>query len=317
LKFLESDYYVVGIDNLNDYYDVGLKKDRLKYLGLHFHNDSLTFTSSNPNFEFIHSSIESISTWNHICLDKKFDFVINLAAQAGVRKSLIDPHPYIYSNIVGFQNVIDFCVKESIPLLYASSSSVYGKSEQQPFEEDFDCNEPESLYAATKRANELFAYSYSKTKKLKAIGLRFFTVYGPWGRPDMAPMLFANAATSDRKICVFNNGNQFRDFTHISDIVNGIFLIAQQFNSIVEEAVILNIGRGEPVGLMDFIRNLENEFDIKYEIDYLPEQSGDVPLTFASTKLLSKLTGFSPKIDLKTGVKEFVDWYKNYYNSNI
>lgn len=315
LKFIESGCSVVGIDNMNDYYDVSLKIDRLKLLGVHFDPDTCSFSNfNNDKFKFIHSSIEADSTWSNIELNEPFDLVINLAAQAGVRKSLVDPHPYINSNIIGFQKVIDFCVRKSTPLIYASSSSVYGKSIKQPFEETFDCNEPESLYAATKRSNELIAYSYIKTHGLKSIGLRFFTVYGPWGRPDMAPMLFANSAISDKRISVFNNGNQSRDFTYISDIVDGIFLIAQKFDYVFNNAKILNIGRGTPVGLMDFIKFLEIEFNITYNLDFLPEQSGDVPITFASTSLLNSLTDFAPKIDLKTGIQLFVDWYKNYYN---
>ncbi len=316
-KFIENGFSVVGIDDLNDYYDVSLKIDRLKFLGVHFeHGMSSISTLYYERFKFIHASIEADATWNDIEFYAPFDLVINLAAQAGVRKSLVDPQPYINSNIIGFQKVIDFCVRKNIALIYASSSSVYGKSLKQPFEENFDCNEPESLYAATKRSNELVAYSYNKTHGLRSIGLRFFTVYGPWGRPDMAPMLFANSAITDKRISVFNNGNQFRDFTYISDIVEGIFLVAQMFDVVFLNARILNIGRGTPVALMDFIRFLEIEFDISYNLEFLPEQSGDVPLTFASTDLLKKLTGFSPKIDLGTGIHLFVDWYKTYYNHN-
>ena len=314
LKYIDSGCTVVGIDNLNDYYDVDLKIERLKILGINFDPVTSSSKSNNDKFIFIHASIEDYSTWSRQELSLSFDLVINLAAQAGVRKSLIDPDPYINSNIIGFQKVIDFCVRKELPLIYASSSSVYGKSTKQPFEENFDCNEPESLYAATKRSNEIIAYSYIKTHGLKSIGLRFFTVYGPRGRPDMAPMLFAKSAISDRRISVFNNGNQSRDFTYITDIVEGIFLIASKFDFVFANANILNIGRGAPVGLMDFIRNLEVEFDIAFDLEFLPEQPGDVPLTFASTTLLNKLTGFEPKVDLQTGIHLFVNWYKKYYN---
>lgn len=312
-RLLEKGNLVIGIDNLNNYYDVDLKKNRLKFLGINFTN-SIDYNHENPNFKFIYGSIENESTWdiiNNMAIN--FDFVINLAAQAGVRESLKNPKSYIFSNILGFQNVIMFCVNNNIRLLYASSSSVYGKSNIQPFEENFNCDSPESLYAATKRSNELVAYSYFCTHKLKSIGLRFFTVYGPWGRPDMAPMLFAKSATSNKKIKIYNNGNQMRDFTFISDIVDGIINILDQFDKVCSETMILNIGKGSPVGLMNFISYLEKEFQIEFIKEYLPEQPGDVPLTYASTKLLSRLTQFQPTISLDTGVKLFVEWYKKYH----
>ena len=312
--YLDEGHVVVGIDNLNDYYDPLLKVSRLLELGVIYDNTLVINLSNKYNFKFIKADISDWSSWE---LLKQFEItdVIHLAAQAGVRYSLINPNAYIQSNIVGFQFLLNFCSDLNISqILYASSSSVYGKNSIQPFVESEDCSMPESLYAATKRANELMAYSFFKTKGITSIGLRFFTVYGPWGRPDMAPMLFAKAALKSESIDIFNNGNQSRDFTYIDDITNGILLThkALKENKILG-AEVMNIGRGEPVELMVFIENLELLFNVKLYKNFKEAQLGDVTETYSNTSKLNNLTGYKPKVDLNVGLKYFVDWYKDYY----
>lgn len=312
--FLEKGYEVIGIDNLNDYYDPTLKVSRLEELGITYNSTFEINLSGKYNFKFFKGDISIWSSWETL---KKFGVtdIIHLAAQAGVRYSLQNPNSYIQSNIVGFQFLLNFCSDLNITkILYASSSSVYGKNSIQPFDEAEDCSEPESLYAATKRANELMAHSFFKTKGIASVGLRFFTVYGPWGRPDMAPMLFANAALNKDSINIFNNGMQSRDFTYIDDIINGIYLSYQALkeNKILG-AEVLNIGRGEPVKLMSFIENLEFLFDVKLNKNYKEAQLGDVVETYSNTNKLKNLTGYEPKVDLNIGLRYFVEWYKNYY----
>ncbi len=316
-RFIDEGHIVVGIDNLNDYYDPDLKINRLKELGIYYDNSSHEVYLSNMyNFKFIKGDISYWSSWEIL---KQFGItdVIHLAAQAGVRYSLENPNAYIQSNIVGFQFLLNFCSDLNISkVLYASSSSVYGKNSVQPFNELDDCSNPESLYAATKKANELMAYSYFKTKKISSVGLRFFTVYGPWGRPDMAPMLFAKAALKNETIDIFNNGNQSRDFTYIDDIVNGIFLTHRALNeNKILGAEVLNIGRGEPVNLMLFIEKLEFFFNLIFNKNYKEAQLGDVSETYSNTSKLKNLTGYVPKTDLNIGLRCFVDWYKNYYDN--
>lgn len=312
--FLEKGYEVIGIDNLNDYYDPTLKVSRLEELGITYNSTIEINLSDKYNFTFVKGDISIWSSWVTL---KKFRVtdIIHLAAQAGVRYSLQNPNSYIQSNIVGFQFLLNFCADLNISkILYASSSSVYGKNSIQPFDESEDCSEPESLYAATKRANELMAHSFFKTKGLVSLGLRFFTVYGPWGRPDMAPMLFANAAMNKKSINIFNNGMQSRDFTYIDDIINGIYLSHQALKkNKIFRAEVLNIGRGEPVKLMSFIENLEFLFDVKLNKNYKEAQLGDVIETYSNTSKLKKLTGYEPKVDLNIGLRYFVEWYKNYY----
>lgn len=312
--FLEEGYVVIGIDNLNDYYDPNLKIGRLEELGIIYNNSHELILSSKYNFKFIKGDISNWSSWETL---KQFGItdVIHLAAQAGVRYSLQNPNAYIQSNIVGFQFLLNFCTDLKISqILYASSSSVYGKNSIQPFDESEECSMPESLYAATKRANELMAYSFYKTKGIISIGLRFFTVYGPWGRPDMAPMLFAKAAMNNESIDIFNNGKQSRDFTYVDDIISGILLTHK---ALKEKkflgAEVMNIGRGEPVELMVFIEKLELLFNVKLRKNYKEAQPGDVTETYSNTSKLNNLTGYTPKIDLNEGLKYFVDWYKKYY----
>jgi UDP-glucuronate 4-epimerase len=241
--------------------------------------------------------------------------VIHLAAQAGVRYSLLNPDAYITSNIIGFQYMLDFCVEQNITnFLYASSSSVYGKNSIQPFLETEECNQPESLYAATKKSNELTAFAYYKTKNISSIGMRFFTVYGPWGRPDMAPMLFADAALNNKEISVFNNGNQKRDFTYIDDIINAIILLLDYINSnSINKADVINIGKGSPVSLIEFIELIELNLNKKINKKLVKEQLGDVPVTFANISKLIEYTTFTPMTKLDDGLKLFCDWYIKYF----
>ena len=310
-RLLKIGNTVLGLDNLNDYYDIKLKKDRLKKLGINVNLNDIDY--SNNSFSFIIGDLSDQTIWKKI---NKFNItaVIHLAAQAGVRYSLIKPFEYINSNIVGFQNVLEYCDNNKINnLIYASSSSVYGKSKNIPFTESDQCVNPESLYAATKRSNELFADVFYKTKGLSSIGLRFFTVYGPWGRPDMAPFLFTKSALKKEKIKVFNHGDQKRDFTYIDDIVDGI---VQVFNSKdkITGSEIFNIGRGNPVNLMDFINIIEKNLNIEIKKEMMEAQIGDVELTYSSTKKLNLFTGYNPKISLEEGINKFIKWYLDYYN---
>jgi UDP-glucuronate 4-epimerase len=297
---------IVGVDNLNDYYDCQLKLDRLLELGIdiktgRLHSKGLTFVQGDISEEVLWDILSSFS----------FDLVINLAAQAGVRFSIENPLTYIKSNVLGFTLLLEFCYKRKInKLIYASSSSVYGLNSAQPFREEEGCAEPESLYAATKRSNELLAHTYFKTRGISSIGLRFFTVYGPWGRPDMAPMLFADAASKGLPIKVFNSGKQKRDFTYIDDIVRGILACIK---ITFDKPIVLNIGRGAPVSLMDFIQEVESNFQIKLDKVYMPAQIGDVVETYASLDLLYSLTDYKPGVDISEGVRLFANWYKSYY----
>jgi UDP-glucuronate 4-epimerase len=311
-RLLSDGLRVIGLDNLNDYYSVDLKKDRLIQLGVDI-SDGTCF-SDDGNLIFLKGDISSQECFD---LLDSYDVinVIHLAAQAGVRYSLIAPNDYIHSNLIGFQRVLDYCVKREINLIYASSSSVYGKSSKEPFRESESCVEPESLYAATKRSNELVAHAYFKTKRISSVGLRFFTVYGPWGRPDMAPMLFAKAILKSEQIEVYNFGNQLRDFTYIDDIVYGILLTLEALNnSKISGAEILNIGNGKPVQLMTFIETLEACFGRSVNKKYIPEQLGDVQLTYADTTKLFELTGYESRIPLGIGLKAFANWYLEYFN---
>ena len=303
IRFLTEGWDVTGLDNLNDYYSVKLKYDRLKHI-----RDAEK--SNKGDFDFIKADLNS-RIWNTLS-KLNFDAVIHLAAQAGVRYSLQNPNAYLESNVIGFQNVLEFVKSKRIDrFLYASSSSVYGKDSNQPFCEEEGCNNPESYYAATKKVNELMAKAYSNTFQTPSIGLRFFTVYGPFGRPDMAPMLFADAAKKGNTIQVFNHGNQKRDFTFIDDIVEGVFRLVT-LKKFTEDALIMNIGNGAPVGLMNFISILEKEMGISLEKEFVDAQKGDVTITYASTKKLEELTGYKPIVNLDEGIELFVRWFKTY-----
>ncbi len=327
-NLLERGHSVVGIDNINDYYEVKLKYDRLNDCGIsqkaeiwHTAVQSTKF----PNYSFIRLNLQDNEELNKIFEAAKFDIVCNLAAQAGVRYSIENPQAYISSNIDGFANILEACRHNNIKhLVYASSSSVYGNSNKMPLSVNDVTDNPISLYAATKKSNELMAHTYSHLFKFRTTGLRFFTVYGPWGRPDMAPILFANAITNNETIKVFNNGNLERDFTYIDDIVEGIINVIDspdRKNQLSEDPnqhqtanySIYNIGNGNPIKLMDFIDILETALNKKAKKEFLPMQPGDVLKTFADIEALKHDFGFAPKTTLKKGIAEFAKWYKTYY----
>lgn len=317
---LERGDQVVGLDNINDYYTVQLKYGRLAELGIK-ENDALVWntlvsSSTNKNFFFIRMNLEDRESLPNLFVQEKFDAVIHLGAQAGVRYSLENPNAYIDSNIVGFLNILECCRHYPVEhLLYASSSSVYGENGKIPFAEADQVDNPVSLYAATKKANELMAHSYSHLYNMVTTGLRFFTVYGPWGRPDMAPMLFANAITKGEAIKVFNSGQMSRDFTYIEDIVEGILIALDRsirLDSKSDIYKVYNIGNGSPVSLMEFIETLESALATEADKVMLPMQPGDVPRTWADTSQLNEL-GYASKISIKKGIEEFVSWYRSYY----
>lgn len=304
IRLLKEGWDVTGLDNMNEYYSVQLKKDRLTEI-------KLVSKMVKREFVFFRKDLNS-DVWK-ILRKSRFDAVIHLAAQAGVRYSLENPWAYLESNILGFQKVLDFVELSKIDcFLYASSSSVYGQDSSTPFIETEMCNKPESYYAATKKANELMAHSFFKTKGISSIGLRFFTVYGPWGRPDMAPMLFATAAMQKDSIKVFNYGKQSRDFTYIDDIVNGITLLIKSERG-ENGAHVFNIGNGSPVNLLDFISLIESEFSFELVKEFMPAQKGDVSVTYASTSKLQKAVGYNPKVNFPEGIKMFSNWFKKYY----
>ena len=308
---------VIGVDNLNDYYDVGLKEARLYQL------------TSHENFKFYKCGIEDRDVLAAIFSQEKPDRVIHLAAQAGVRYSSSNPHAYIDANVMGFTNILEGCRHNGIShLVYASSSSVYGGNTSMPFSEHDNIDHPISLYAATKKANELMAHTYSHLYGLPTTGLRFFTVYGPWGRPDMALFLFAKAILKGEAIPVFNNGQMVRDFTYIDDIVEGVIRVLDKpaapnadFDSNVPDPAtsaapyrVFNIGNGSPVPLMDYIGALEQALGIKAIKEFLPMQLGDVPATSADTRELGAWVGFQPNTPVTDGVAKFVEWYRGFYD---
>tara|TARA_B100000579_G_scaffold421337_1_gene422005 strand:+ start:1914 stop:2945 length:1032 start_codon:yes stop_codon:yes gene_type:complete len=320
-KFLEAGEIVVGIDNLNNYYSNYLKNDRIYQI-------DLVAKKYSCFWKFYKGDIEDINFLELIFKSEQPNIVINLAAQAGVRYSIDNPSAYIQSNLVGFGNVLEFCRKNNVEnLIYASSSSVYGGNKNIPFHENNSVNHPLSLYAATKKANELMAHTYSYLYNLPCTGLRFFTVYGPWGRPDMAPMKFANLIVNNQPIEVYNYGKMKRDFTYIDDIVEGIFrcskkpatydeyfdrLNPSQSTSFAPYRI-FNIGNSRPVGLLRFIELLENALGIKAIMNLKPMQPGDVESTSADTALLEDWVAFSPQTSLETGIEYFAKWYKEYY----
>lgn len=302
-RLLHRGDVVVGLDNINDYYPQELKYARLKEL------------ECEENFKFIKGDIANREMLPELFATEKFDVVVNLAAQAGVRYSIENPFAYIDANLVGFANILECCRHYPVKhLVYASSSSVYGGNTKTPFSEDDKVDNPVSLYAATKKANELMASCYSKLYAIPATGLRFFTVYGSWGRPDMAPMLFAKAISNGQPIKVFNNGDMMRDFTYVDDIVEGIVRVVD--NAPAEDAdkrraAVYNIGCSNPVKLMDFISTIENAIGRPAEKIMLPMQPGDVYQTYADTSKLEKVMGYKPTTTLKEGIGEFIKWYKS------
>ena len=304
IKLLENGHKVVGIDNFNDYYSVHLKRDRVKRLTTHENSKSFTLKELD---------ICERNAMANLFNKEKFDVVVNLAAQAGVRYSIENPQSYIDSNLVGFGNILEGCRHNDVAhLVYASSSSVYGVKEEGAFSETDNVDYPVSLYAATKKANELMAHSYSSLYGMRCTGLRFFTVYGPWGRPDMAPFRFASRMLTGESIPVYNQGVMIRDFTYIDDIIDGVLTITES-DKLKEKYKVYNIGRGEPVKLMDFIYSLEKHLDVRADLEMLPMQKGDVPRTMADTTELFNDFSYQPKVSMDDGVKLFSDWYKTYY----
>lgn len=316
-KLLGLGYNVVGLDNINDYYDVNLKYARLRNLGIAdnetIYNKTVRSSKFQDNFEFIKLNLEDRENIPVLFQQHHFDCVINLAAQAGVRYSIENPMAYIDSNIVGFANILEACKQYKVPkLLYASSSSVYGNSEEVPFSIANNVDHPISMYAATKKSNELMAHAYSHLFGIQTIGLRFFTVYGPWGRPDMAMFLFTDAILNDKPIKVFNNGDLSRDFTYIDDIINGLMLIVENQNN-QEKYQIFNIGNSRPVKLMRFIQEIEKATNKTAGKIMMPMQPGDVSQTWADVNELQKAYGYKPVFPVEEGVRNFVAWYKEFY----
>ncbi|MFQ6610318.1 MAG: SDR family NAD(P)-dependent oxidoreductase [Fidelibacterota bacterium] len=311
-RLCSENYKVIGIDNLNNYYDVKLKQDRTA---------QLTSKFSDNEFTFIKLDICDASGMNALFSEYEFDMIIHLAAQAGVRYSLENPQSYIDSNITGFLNILEACRHNPVKsLFYASSSSVYGGNRELPFSEDQKVDQPYSLYGVTKKSNELMAHAYSHLFNINTIGLRFFTVYGPWGRPDMALFKFTQNIANGEEIEVYNYGKHSRSFTYIEDIIEGIYrLIQKSYDKKVlpetKNYQIYNIGGDQSVGLMDYVHEIENHLQKKAKIKFLPMQPGDVEKTEASTALLETETGFIPRTRIHEGIKKFIDWYLSYYHA--
>tara|TARA_B100000676_G_scaffold27224_1_gene25093 strand:+ start:1326 stop:2234 length:909 start_codon:yes stop_codon:yes gene_type:complete len=298
-KLIKSNHNIYGLDNLNDYYDVRLKKDRLNQI------------SNNENFKFDNIDISDRQLLGDFFSNNKIDMVVNLAAQPGVRYSIKNPYAYINSNLVGFLNVIECCRHNNVEgFIYASSSSVYGGNTKVPFSTLDSIDNPISLYAATKASNELIAKTYSHLYDMNTTGLRFFTVYGPWGRPDMAYYKFTHKIFNKMPINVYNNGNMKRDFTYIDDIVDGI-ISAIKNNYPCE---IFNLGNNQTELLNDFIKAIELELNMKAKINYMPIQPGDMKETFADIDKSKDMLNFNPKTNLYLGISKFISWYKKYYN---
>ncbi|QBA63899.1 NAD-dependent epimerase/dehydratase family protein [Muriicola soli] len=321
---LEKGHDVVGLDNINDYYDVELKHARLSQLGIdkkkstHF-NNPVNSERYKDKFLFLRMHLEDRTALPQLFQKEKFEIVCNMAAQAGVRYSLENPDTYVDSNVVGFLNVLECCRHEGIKnLIYASSSSVYGDSSKVPFTENEQVDKPISLYAATKKSNELMAHTYSHLYGIMTTGLRFFTVYGPWGRPDMALFLFTEAILKGKSIEVFNNGLLERDFTYIDDIVGGVMkVIESDLNSDSKGDSlykVYNIGNGQPVKLTDFIEVIEKILDKKAIKNMMPMQPGDVTTTWADLGNLKQDFDYSPNTGISVGVRAFIEWYRNYYH---
>lgn len=318
LALVKKGVTVVGLDNINDYYSVDLKFARLNELGIKRKEAAIfneIITSSNPDFKFsfIRMNLEDRESLPLLFETQNFDVVVNLAAQAGVRYSIESPNSYVDSNVVGFLNILECCRHNSIDhLLYASSSSIYGESSKVPFSTKEKVDSPVSLYAATKKSNELMAHAYSHLFGFVTTGMRFFTVYGPWGRPDMAIYLFTDAIVNKKCLKVFNGGDMSRDFTYIDDVVNAIQLILKNGKTDLNDEIV-NIGRGNPQLLESFISEIEQSIGIPAQKEYLPMQAGDVSRTWADISALESL-GFEAKINLKEGVASFVNWYCDYHS---
>ena len=330
-KLLALDYDVTGLDNINDYYDPQLKYHRLENIGIKaddIKDNTLIKSTRFNNYRFIKTELSDKNTINELFSHEKFDVVIHLAAQAGVRYSITNPFAYMESNWIGFLNILEACRHNHVKhLTYASSSSVYGLNEEMPFSTHDNVDHPISLYAASKKSNELMAHTYSYLYNLPTTALRFFTVYGPWGRPDMALFKFTKAILEDNPIDVYNNGEMRRDFTYIDDIVEGVVRVMEKTpepnprwsGKDPDPATsptpykIYNIGNNSPVELMDFIKAIEEKLGKEAEKNFMPMQPGDVPATWADVQPLIDELGYTPKTDIREGVSEFIDWYRWYY----
>lgn len=315
-RLLDEGCFVIGIDNLNDYYDVSLKRARLEIIEKY------------DNFKFIFADLQDNEALREAFKQNNIQIVVNLAAQAGVRHSIVNPYAYIQSNIEGFLNILEACRLNDVEhLVYASSSSVYGMNANMPFSVHHSADHPVSLYAATKKSNELMAHAYSYLYGIPVTGLRFFTVYGPWGRPDMALFLFTDAILNDKPIKVFNNGRMIRDFTYIDDIVEGIIRLLnnppkenKEWDKVLADPAtssapyrLYNVGNNKPVELMQFIKAIEEKIGKSAKKEFLPMQDGDVPMTYADMEDLMQEVGFIPETSIDTGVGKFVEWYKEFY----
>lgn len=323
LRLLQRGDEVVGLDNINDYYDQNVKYGRLQRAGIidslkegkDIPYGKLLSLKLYPNYNFIKLNLEDKEAMFELFKTQKFDAVCNLAAQAGVRYSLTNPDAYMYSNIIGFLNILEACRHHEVKnLSYASSSSVYGSNTKLPFSTSDSVDHPISLYAASKKSNELMAHTYSHLFGIKTTGLRFFTVYGPWGRPDMALFLFTKAALEGKAIDVFNNGEMLRDFTYIDDIVEGVVRVIDNPNDFYK---VYNIGNNNPVKLMDFIEAIENKLGIEIEKNFLPLQAGDVPATYADVSDLVEDLGYKPQTPIQEGIDKFVDWYLEFFKVKV
>ncbi len=340
IKLLERGDKIIGLDNINDYYDRNVKYGRLKRSGIVKHLEDgkdikyskLMQSSKYQNYKFIKLDLEDKDEILKLFENEKFDAICNLAAQAGVRYSLLNPSAYIQSNIVGFLNLLEASRKYNVNnFSYASSSSVYGLNENLPFSTEHNVDHPISLYAASKKSNELMAHAYSHLFNIRTTGLRFFTVYGPWGRPDMALFLFVKAALEDKKIDVFNNGDMLRDFTYIDDIVEGITRVIDnpakkdkawdgknpRVSTSSAPYKIYNIGNNNPVKLMDFIDAIENRLGKKIEKNFMPIQAGDVRATFADVDDLIQDLDYKPETSVQEGINNFIDWYLDFFKINL
>jgi len=333
-RLLKEGYQVVGLDNINHYYDVRVKYGRLKRAGIDIssiQNNKLVVSKTNSNYKFIKLNLEDKEKLDNLFLTQKFDKVCSLAAQAGVRYSLENPLAYINSNILGFMNILEACRHHQIKSLsYASSSSVYGLNQKQPFSTQSNVDHPISIYASSKKSNELMAHTYSYLYNIPTTGLRFFTVYGPWGRPDMALYLFTKAILEGKTIKVFNYGNMQRDFTYIDDIIEGILRVIKNPpkgnknwnatnpdpSSSIAPYKIYNIGNNNPVKLTDFIAELEKKLGRVAKKQMLPLQAGDVPSTFADVLDLEADFGYKPQTSIQIGIGNFVDWYLKFFGKN-
>jgi len=326
IRLLERGDEVVGLDNINDYYDQNVKYGRLQrtgiienlYDGKDIEYGKVLKSNKYSNYKFIKLNLEDKDALFKLFEEEQFDAVCNLAAQAGVRYSLSNPDAYIGSNIVGFLNILEACRHHDVKnLSYASSSSVYGSNKKLPFSTSDSVDHPISLYAASKKSNELMAHTYSHLFGISTTGLRFFTVYGPWGRPDMALFLFVKAALEGKSIDVFNNGDMQRDFTYIDDIVEGVVRVIDNPRKDTPPYKVYNIGNNAPVKLMDFIEAIENKLGKKIEKNFLPLQAGDVPATYADVQDLIDDLGYKPNTPIQEGIDKFVDWYIDFFGVKL